>query len=136
MGGQANTLSNLELLNPHQKASRRRYCIAETHTLKKHNDKPIQITVKLQPSWTRCQIGLLKFSNWQFEGAENIKFDYADMQGGLKNILNTRIRNKPILKFKTKMEVMKILNLGDCLGEDAYKGIYEEWTSYFIFITT
>lgn len=48
------------------------------------------------------------------------------MQGGLKNILNTRIRNKPILKFKTKMEVMKILNLGDCLGEDAYKGIYEE----------
>ena len=46
-------------------------------------------------------------------------------------MLNTPIRNKSILEFKTKMEVLEILNLADGLDEDAYKGIYEQWISYF-----
>ena len=75
---------------------------------------------------TRHQIELLKFANSQFEGAKNIKFAYVDMHGALKDMLNTPIRNKSILKFKTKMEVMEILNLADGLDKDAYEGIYEQ----------
>ena len=81
----------------------------------KHSGKPVQIKVRLQPSLTRHQIGLLKFANSQFEGAKNIKFAYADTHGALKAILNTPVRNKSILEFKTKMEIMEILNLADGL---------------------
>ena len=88
----------------------------------------MQINVKLQPSLTRHRIGLLKFINSQFEGAKNIKFAYADMHGTLKVMLKlkTPVRNKSILEFKTKMEVMEILNLADSLDEDAYEDIYEQ----------
>ena len=86
----------------------------------------MQVKVKLQPSLTRYRLGLLKLANSQFEGAKNIKFDYADMHGALKAMLNTPVRNKSILEFKTKMEVMEILNLADGLDEDACKGIYEQ----------
>ena len=82
--------------------------------------------MKLQPSSTKDQIGLLKFANSQFEGAKNIKFAYADMHDALKTMLYTQVRNKSILKFKTKIEVMKILNLADGLDEDASEGIYEQ----------
>ena len=84
----------------------------------KRSGKPVQIKLKLQPSLTRHQIGLLKFANSQFEGAKNIKFAYADMHGTLKAMLNTPVRNKSILEFKTKMEVMEILNLTGGLDED------------------
>ena len=87
--------------------------------------------MKLQPSLTGHRIGLLKFANSQFEGAKNVKFAYADMHGTLKAMLNTPVRNKSILEFKTKMEVMEILNLADGLDEDTYEGIYEQWISYF-----
>ena len=56
----------------------------------KRSGKPVQIKVKLQPSLTRHQIGLLKFANSQFEGAKNIKFAYADIQGALKAMLNNQ----------------------------------------------
>ena len=92
----------------------------------KRSGKPVQIKVKLQPSLTKQRIGLLKFANSQFEGAKNIKFAYADMHGALKAMLNTPVRNKSILEFKTKMEVMEILNLADGLDEDVYEGIYEQ----------
>ena len=92
----------------------------------KRSGKAIQIDVKLQPSLTRHRIGLLKFANSQSEGAKNIKFAYANMHGSLKSMLNTPVRNKSILEFKTKMEVMEILNLAEGLDEDAYEGIYEQ----------
>ena len=88
----------------------------------------MQINLKLEPSVTRHRIGLLKFVNSQFERAKNIKFTYADMHGTPKVMLKlkTPVRNKSILEFKTKMEVMEILNLADGLDEDAYKDIYEQ----------
>ena len=92
----------------------------------KRSGKPVQIKVKLQPSLTKHQIGLLKFAHSQFEGAKNIKFAYADMHLALKAMLNAPVRNKSILEFKTKIEVMEILNLPDGLDEDAYEGIYEQ----------
>ena len=92
----------------------------------KRSGKPVQIKVKLQPSLTRHQIGLLKFANSQFEGAKNIKFAYADMHGTLKVMLKTPVRNKSIVEFKPKMEVMEILNLADDLDEDAYESIYDQ----------
>ena len=92
----------------------------------KRSGKPVQIKVKLQPSLTKHRIGLLKFANSQFEGAKNIKFAYADMHDALKAMLNTPVRNKSILEFKTKMEVMEILNLADGLDENTYEGIYEQ----------
>ena len=84
--------------------------------------------MKLQPSLTRHQIGLLKFANSNFEGAKNIKFAYADIHSALKAMLNTSIKNMSILDefIKTKMEIMEILNLANGLDEDAYKGIYEQ----------
>ena len=91
----------------------------------KSSGKLVQIKVRLQPSLTRHRIVSLKFVNSQFEGEKNIKFAYADMHGALKAILNTPVRNTSILEFKTKMEVMEILNLADGLDEDAYEGIYE-----------
>ena len=48
------------------------------------------------------------------------------MHGTLKAMLNTSVRNKSILKPKTKMEVMEILHLADVLDKDAYEGIYEQ----------
>ena len=48
------------------------------------------------------------------------------MHGTLKAMLNTPVRNKSILEFKTKMEVMEILNLADGLDEDTYEGIYQQ----------
>ena len=93
----------------------------------KRSGKTVQINkVKLQPSLTGHRIGLLKFANSQFEGAKNVKFAYADMHGTLKAMLNTPVRNKSILEFKTKMEVMEILNLADGPDEDACEGIYEQ----------
>ena len=86
----------------------------------------MQIKEKLQPSLTRHRLGLLKLANSQFQGAKNIKFAYADMHGALKAMLNTLVRNKSILEFKTKMEVLEILNLADGLDEDACEGIYEK----------
>ena len=82
--------------------------------------------LKLQTSLTNHRIGLLKFANSLFEGAKNIKFAYADMHGALKAMLNTPVTNKSILEFKTKMEVMEILNLADGLDENAYEGSYEQ----------
>ena len=82
--------------------------------------------MKLQPSLRTHQIRLLKFANSQFEGAKHIKFAYADIHGSLKAMLNTLVRNKSILEFKTKMEVMEILNLADGLDEDTYGGIYQQ----------
>ena len=92
----------------------------------KRSSKPVQIKVKLQPSLTRHQIGLLKLANSRFEGAKTIKFAYADMHGALKAMLNPSVRNKSILKPKTKMEVMEILHLADGFDKDAYEGIYEQ----------
>ena len=92
----------------------------------KRSGKPVQIKVKLQSLLTRHQIGLLKFANSQLEGAKNIKFAYVDMYSALKAMLNIPVKNKSIPEFKTKMEVMEILNLADGLDEDAYEGIYEQ----------
>ena len=41
-------------------------------------------------------------------------------------MLNTPVTNKSTLKFKTKIEIMEILNLADGIDEDAYEGIYEQ----------
>ena len=49
------------------------------------------------------------------------------MDGAMKAIFNTLVRNKSILEFITKMEVMEILNLADGFDENAYEGIYEQW---------
>ena len=49
------------------------------------------------------------------------------MDGAMKAILNTLVRNKSILEFITKMEVMETLNLADGFDENAYEGIYEQW---------
>ena len=48
------------------------------------------------------------------------------MHSALKAMLNIPVKNKSIPEFKTKMEVMEILNLADGLDEDAYEGIYEQ----------
>ena len=69
----------------------------------KRSGKPVQIRIKLQPSLRIHWVGLLKFTNSQFEGERNIKFTYADMDGALKAMLNTPVRNKSILEFKTKL---------------------------------
>ena len=56
---------------------------------------------------------------------KEIKFTYADMHENLKVVLNTPIRNRYVVGFKTKEDVGQIL---ECLGTDDYEGIsYEEY---------
>ena len=82
--------------------------------------------MKLQPSLTRHQIGFLIFANSQFEGAKILNSLLQMCTVPPKAMLNTPVRNKSILEFKTKMEVMEILKLDDSLDEDAYEGIYNQ----------
>ena len=54
-----------------------------------------------------------------------IKLSYADMDENLKVVLNTPIRNRYVVGFKTKEDVGQILA---SLGTDKYEGIsYEEY---------
>ena len=48
------------------------------------------------------------------------------MHSALKVMLITQIRNKPIRKFKTKMQVTGIFNLADDLDKDFDEGIQEQ----------
>ena len=50
---------------------------------------------------------------------KEIKFPYADMHGNLKVALNTPIRNRYVVGFKTKGDVGQILA---SLGTDDYEG--------------
>ena len=57
--------------------------------------------------------------------AKEIRFHYADMHGNLKVVLNTPIRNRYVVGFKTKEDTGQILA---SLGTDDYEEIsYEEY---------
>ena len=56
---------------------------------------------------------------------KEIKFPYGDMHGNLKVVLNTPIKNRYVVGFKTKEDVGQILA---SLGTNDYEGIsYEEY---------
>ena len=56
---------------------------------------------------------------------KEIKFPYADMHRNLTVVLNTPIRNRYMVGFKTKEDVGQILT---SLGTEDYEGIsYEEY---------
>ena len=79
----------------------------------------------LQPSLTERRLELLQYAIEKLTAVKEIKSPYADMYGNLKVVLNTPIRNRHVVGFKTKEDVGLILT---SLSTEDYEGIsYEEY---------
>ena len=79
----------------------------------------------LQPSLTERRLELLQYAIEKLTAVKEIKSPYADMYGNLKVVLNTPIRNRYVVGFKTKEDVVLILT---SLSTEDYEGIlYEEY---------
>ena len=79
----------------------------------------------LQPSLTERRLELLQYAIEKLTAVKEIKSPYADMHGNLKVVLNTPIRNRYVVGFKTKEDVGQILT---SLSTEDYEGIsYEEY---------
>ena len=88
-------------------------------------NKPVSIRFNFEPSLTKRQLELLQYAKEKLTAVKEIKFLYADMHGNLKVVLNTPIRNRYVIGFKTKKDVGQILPSRDT---DDYEGIsYEEY---------
>ena len=91
----------------------------------KKANTPVSIRFNLQPSLTKHRLELLQYAKEKLTAVKEIKFPYADMHENLKVVLNTPIRNRYVVGFKTKEDVGQILT---SLGTDDYEGIsYEEY---------
>ena len=85
----------------------------------------VSIRFNLQPSLTKRRLELLQYVKEKLVAVKEMKFPYADMHGNLKVVLNTPIRNRYVVGFKTKEDVGQILA---SLGTDNYEGIsYAEY---------
>ena len=89
----------------------------------KKANKPVSIRFNLQSSPTKRRLELLQYAKEKLTAVKEIKFPYADMHGNLKVVLNTPIRNRYVVGFKTKEDVGQILT---SLGTDNYEGISYE----------
>ena len=79
----------------------------------------------LQPSLTERRLELLQYAIEKLTAVKEIKSPYADMHGNLKVVLNTPIRNRYVVGFKTKENVGQILT---SVSTEDYEGIsYEEY---------
>ena len=79
----------------------------------------------LQPSLTERRLELLQYAIEKLTAVKEIKSPYADLHGNLKVVLNTPIRNRYVVGFKTKEDVGQILT---SLSTEDYEGIsYEEY---------
>ena len=93
--------------------------------IEKKANKPVSGRLNFQPSLTKCQLELLQYAKEKLTAVREVKFSYADMHGNLKVVLNTPIRNRYVIRFKTKKGIGQILA---SLGTDDYEGIsYEEY---------
>ena len=79
----------------------------------------------LQTSLTERRLELLQYAIEKLTAVKEIKSPYADMHGNLKVVLNTPIRNRYVVGFKTKEDVGQILT---SVSTEDYEGIsYEEY---------
>ena len=91
----------------------------------KKANKSVSISFNLQPSLKKRWLKLLQYAKEKLTAVKEIKFPYADIHGNLKVVLNTPIRNRYVIGFKTKKDVGQILPSRDT---DDYEGIsYEEY---------
>ena len=91
----------------------------------KKANKPVPIRLNFQPSLTKRRLELLQYAKEKLTAVKEVKFSYVDMHGNLKVVLNTPIRNRYVVDFKTKEDIGEILA---SLGTDDYEGIsYEEY---------
>ena len=91
----------------------------------KKANKSVSIRFNLQLSLTKRWVKLLQYAKEKLTAVKEIKFPYADMHRNLKVVLNTPIRNRYVVGFKTKEYAGQILA---SLGTDDYEGIsYEEY---------
>ena len=83
---------------------------------------PIKINIKLQPSLTSQRLKLVKIVRDRTSEMEEVKFPYADVHGNLKFFLNTPIKNRYVIDFKTEEEITNLIySLGlntDLVDED------------------
>ena len=91
----------------------------------KKANRAVSVRLNLQPSLTKRRLELLQYAKEKLTAVKEIKFPYADIHGNLKVVLNTPIRNRYVIGFKTKKDVGQILPSRDT---DDYEGIsYEEY---------
>ena len=85
----------------------------------------MSIRFNLQPSLTKRRLELLQYAEENLKTVKEIKFPYAELHAILKVVLNTPIRNRYEVGFKTEEDVGEILS---SLGTGNYEGIsYEEY---------
>lgn len=86
------------------------------------NKLPIEINIKLQPSFASQRLKLMKIARDQRSEMEEVKFPYADMHDNLKFILKTPVKMRYVIDFKTKEDITNfIFSLGintDLVNED------------------
>ena len=84
-------------------------CI-NTYTSNQRKEKlPIKINIKLQPSITSQQLNLLKIAQDQTSEMEEVKFLHADVNGNLRFILNTPVKNRYVIDFKTEALITNLI---------------------------
>ena len=66
------------------------------------------MSLNVQPSLSRNRIDLLRKANEAIEDNENFKFDYADMHGNLKFVLNKPLNRKYIKHFRGEEDIINI----------------------------
>ena len=98
----------------------------ETYTSDQRKRKfPIKINIKLQPSLTSQRLKLLKIARDRTSEMEEVKFPHAEVHGNLKFILNTPVKNRYVIDFKTEEDITNLIySLGlntDLVDEDCRK---------------
>ena len=86
----------------------------------------IKINIKLQLSLTSQQLKLLKITQDMTSTMEEVKFPYADMHSGLKFILNTPVKNRYIIDFKTEEDITNLISSVE-LNTDLVDENYREY---------
>ena len=66
--------------------------------------------VNFKPSLTRRRIELLSNANDKIKDNDSVKFDYADLHGTLKIVLQNPLKRKFVYSFNTEIELDKILS--------------------------
>ena len=69
----------------------------------------MSVRLNLQPSLTKSWLELLQYAKEKLTAVKEVRFPYADMHGNLKIVMNTPMRNRYLIGFKTKDDIGQIL---------------------------
>ena len=67
----------------------------------KKRKKHLSVRLNLQPSLTKSWLELLQYAKEKLTAVKEVRFPYADIHGNLKIVINTPMRNRYLIGFKT-----------------------------------